>query len=57
MEADMGQVAKWSASAFAFVVVVSIVARWCAASEECSKKHGVLVRDAAGFPVCVPEAR
>lgn len=50
----MGQVAMW---VFVAAVLFASGFVWCSASEDCSKKHGVLVKDAAGLPACVPEAR
>lgn len=49
----MGEVLGWSLVAFVLCATCFV---WCRASEDCSKAKGVLVKDAAGFPACVPRA-
>ena len=49
----MGNVVLWSIVALVFLATGYV---WCGASKECDKAHGVLIKDAAGLPACVPRA-
>jgi len=50
----MGEILGWS---FVALVLIATGYSWCSASTECDKVHGVLVKDAAGLPACVPRAK
>ena len=41
---------------FVGIVLVASGVCWWNASSDCSARHGVLIKDAAGLPACVPEA-
>jgi hypothetical protein len=50
----MTEIALWS---FVALVLVATCYVWCGATKDCEAKHGVLIKDAAGLPACVPTAK
>lgn len=53
----MSKLGEIAVHVFVAAVVLASCFFWWRASDECSTKHGVLVKDVMGFPACLPGAK